>query len=247
MSTKIYNGYETSLTMEELLPKLREFGVVVKAKATEIFRRSLTKEAVKLFDHITEDKTFKQVIEDMYEKCRTDLNKLAEYERAMGLVEIDLREITELWDKLDYIKDYHYQNQSDRPKGIKASDWKRREKNWDIALGGDGWGVPMENSYSYTFHSRCLPSRFGIGGLNNINPEYIPADDKRKKWILHDKMWKEWAETNFPDPSKKLEVSDYMKWAQDFNKSYEAGEYAEALDKIILKSLTPPLNSEPCH
>lgn len=36
-----------------------------------------------------------------------------------------------------YFVDYHYQNQTDRPNEISAAEWRRREKDWDIALGED--------------------------------------------------------------------------------------------------------------
>lgn len=41
------------------------------------------------------------------------------------------------------VRDYHYQDRSDKPSHIKAADWRLRRKQWEEAL--PGIGVPMDN------------------------------------------------------------------------------------------------------
>jgi hypothetical protein len=43
-------------------------------------------------------------------------------------------------EKLDELEDFHYQNSTDRPKGVTKKDWKHREQVWDEIYGnGEDW------------------------------------------------------------------------------------------------------------
>lgn len=253
MSTKIYNGYFSYLTMEELLPKFKEFGLIVKDSVNEIFLESLIKEAIRIYDSSTEEKHIWEIIYELYKKAQEDVQKLTDYQRAYGPVEIDFRTnciifppfedktlilfycdlgvITKLWEELDYIEDYHYQNSTDGPEDISEQDWEKRSNDWDKVLGGDGWGKPIDNGYEFTFYSKDVPNLYLLA--TKVKDEFIPSDDKRKKSLLHDKLWNEC----FKNSISKLEVSDYINWRMEFNEKYKSGQFIEELDKIELKTV----------
>lgn len=58
-------------------------------------------------------------------------------------------EIRNYLESTNYFVDYHYQNQCDRPENISESEWNRRCKDWDKAIGPDyipshhGWSVDL--------------------------------------------------------------------------------------------------------
>lgn len=63
--------------------------------------------------------------------------------------------------KLKYgIKDYHYQNQTDRPDDVSAQEWGRRKRDWDLAL------------------------KTSIPSIDGINIELINAEQISREMVL---------------------------------------------------------------
>lgn len=46
----------------------------------------------------------------------------------------------------DFLTDYHYQDQTDKPDDISTYKWKRREKDWELAIGPDY--IPGRHGFS---------------------------------------------------------------------------------------------------
>src|SRR5690606_12993915 len=65
-------------------------------------------------------------------------------------------------------KDYHYQNSTDRERGISAKDWKEREKSWDKIT--ELSGVPREIGFSLDLISKERAIRILFQELSRAHP-----------------------------------------------------------------------------
>lgn len=82
------------------------------------------------------------------------------------------------WPK--WAKDYHYQNSSDRPDDVSASEWRAREKMWDrLCLGGEAsWNEHRLCHEIVNFKPReSGPSRILFRRLRV--PEQYAAEDRK--------------------------------------------------------------------
>lgn len=256
MSTKIYNGYMSDLPLHKLLDKFKEVLPGFKKTILEGFYKSLIKEYIISCDVKKEEITLPG-LSNYHNTCDEYLKDLGEYKRSSHEVDLDLKTdccvfplrgktlilfytdnqpANKFWESLDFIKDYHYQNQTDRPDNITARQWKKRKNDWDLVLGGNGWGKPIDNGYSFTFHSRELPMRYHMRDWLEFMIEHAPTDDFRKKNLLRDKLWGEKYAT-IPEEEKennRFQFSEYLDFRQDFQAKYESGEYQNLLDEIEL-------------
>ncbi len=273
MSTKIYNGYYSNLSLEELLIEFKKFSEVVKKECQTVYLKSLIKDTIEHFDRLNqkgEPVIFKDLLIKKHEECQKKISSLKDFERAWGLVEMDLltncavfpmedktlilwyceiREITKLWNDLPFIHDYYYQNSTDRPDNISEAGWNKRIEDWNIALGGDGWGKPIDNGYIFTFHRREIPLLYiiedkfvyDLNVVTGIPDSFVIPDEKRKKKILLSKLLnehavklKEGVDAEQLYERSNFSISDYMNFEEGFRKKYDAGDYADELAKIEL-------------
>lgn len=182
MSTKIYNGYILSkMDMQELLQFCKEMAHEMReAKKQSIISTianlivdKLDRIAVGEFDmdnYIKESKPPKSLYGDSLRYVKERIKKLTEYERdpvfdfksnamffpmedkILCLLFQDNRELLKIWNKK--VKEYHYQDQCDKPSKISAKAWKQRKADWNHVLGGDGWGKPIDNGFEFTFTNK---------------------------------------------------------------------------------------------
>ena len=105
-------------------------------------------------------------------------------DKVLGMEYGSRREFSELLFKCPIVKEYHFQNQTDRPDEISEEDWDIRGSDWDAAL--PGIGVPLYNGYELTIMDN---------GLLPLMPEYelliavLPTFEQRvevmaKEWLF---------------------------------------------------------------
>lgn len=252
MSTKIYNGYISNLPLDKLLQEFIKVKPDFENKIDELFLKSLIEHTVlNVLDnkhYKLEKSDFQKEVITQYNLCEDEVNNSKKYQRisfcsvfcdldtsccvfplknkTLILFYCENNEITDLWRNLQFIEDYHYQNQCDRPDNISNYYWKKRESDWNTVLGGNGWGKPIDNGYSFTFHSKELPSRFTVFDKHKrMLNLFIPDNTTRKKHILRIDLMKE---TNIDDFTKM------WNFQSKFKENYEKGVYNERLDKIEL-------------
>ena len=63
----------------------------------------------------------------------------------------------------DFLTDYHYQNQTDRPENIPEEEWNLREKDWDKAIGPDY--IPIQHGFSAELFN-----------TDSIMPIFVPSE-----------------------------------------------------------------------
>lgn len=126
----------------------------------------------------------------------------------------------------DNVVDYHYQNQSDRPKNIKKDAWTRRLFAWDKAIGPDY--VPMNHGLSANFIN-TEDIQFGIMNnytrIKNIREELFPDMEHRIESILD----------TFNAPNAPVGES-YSKWKK-YTKTKEYIDWKEEKTKELLSIL----------
>lgn len=124
-----------------------------------------------------------------------------------------------------FFKDYHFQNQCDRPEKISAAEWKKREKDWEEALGPD-----------------YIPTRHGIFfELFNMDDTQLQADICFKNDYLDKAMKKAERDTKtrvriiyksvpcplIPEDATNTQAlgimvgKEYKKWEAELNKEIE--------------------------
>ena len=66
--------------------------------------------------------------------------------KVLGMYFAEDRDLIDLWMSKSFVVDYHYQNQTDKPRDIDAKEWRQRARDWDRAL--PGAGVPAESGFT---------------------------------------------------------------------------------------------------
>lgn len=203
MSTKIYNGYYSEKNITELLIM---FGDIKKnfEKLKELsYLKYVAHKSIFKYDHesivLNQPISLKDIKKDVHDKA---LGKIKDVVRQ-GMREPDVdfevtcavypmrgktlilfyaenKEMTNFWENLEDIHDYHYQNSCDKPDDISNVEWNRRRKNWDKVFNP----TPSKTCYTYTFSSVDLPYYIDNDKLNKV----IPSKSERAARIVSSKF-----------------------------------------------------------
>lgn len=220
MSTKIYNGYISKLSIEQLLKKFIVLVPQFEEKKKEFYHKSLAEEATFAIDkevykqgkrpegdrqfrilheiHDKNEKAIKNAIL-MHTKESNDFSANCcvfpmGKRKTLILFYCEDNTLTEMWRNLPFISEYHYQNQTDQPSEISNKDWNQRRKDWDKAV---GWDTARERGYCFQFTIERLPFP-----RTSECMKYVPGLAKRRLNLLHD---------NFVDAEFKKQMSKHKK------------------------------------
>jgi Leucine-rich repeat (LRR) protein len=98
-----------------------------------------------------------------------------------------------LWLSQDFVKDYHYQNQTDQPEKISEEDWDTRAKDWDIALEDQCYKyLPSTGSFLFEFITQENCRRFlqsDIWQDEELKQSMIPSFEKRINFHTFEKAY----------------------------------------------------------
>ena len=252
MSTKIYNGYRSKLSMQKLLPELKKFVIQEKVATKARYVRSLLYESIRVFD-LLPTLNFQATLVDTFIKHKEEIKDISDHEyhhlthSVSSLILIprdndvlillfcsDLK-IKKVFSELLFIDDYSYWNNTDRPDDISEQDWNNRGKDWEVALGGDGYGKPIDNGYSFNIISKGIP----IGSWRQIVKDYpqwktmLPTDEERIETIVVDRETSKILEIDSTKTSDK--ISRVLKLIGDVRKKYGEGEYRT--DDVVLRTI----------
>lgn len=139
------------------------------------------------------------------------------------------REFYDYLENQPELKDYHYQNQTDRPDEISSRAWNKRRDDWDKAIGPDY--VPINHGMSITLlepessNGMCFITNTILHDMKD-HQELMPDVNKRAKRI---------AET-FENPDKNLDnmsVSEIMTYTRsDEYKAWMNSKIQEILPQL---------------
>ena len=251
MSTKIYNGYISKLSIEQLLKKFVPLVPIFEEKKKELYYKSLAEESTFKIDaeaykskKLESDRQYKILheIHDNNEKAikraiSTHTREANDFSanccvfpmgknKTLILFYCEDRTLAEMWDNLHFIAEYHYQDQTDQPENISNKDWGQRKRDWDKAV---GWGTARERGYCFQFTIERLP-----WARTSECVKHIPSTKVRALNLLHD---------NFIDADVKKQREKYEKIPITFpNKKEELNMFTlfrTAKDKWFEYKKTP--------
>lgn len=112
------------------------------------------------------------------------------------------------------IKDYHYQNQTDRPEDISSKEWNKRERDWEKCLnnipGADGIPVILMDeeilSISYRNQSVSMKNYLEILKSDSTKEDFTDKDSRVKK-RAYSLLFDDYCSQNKINP---FYISDYM-------------------------------------
>ena len=125
-------------------------------------------------------------------------------------------ELTEVVKNQPWLRDYHYQNQTDCPANISEEEWEQRRKDWDEAIGPDY--LPVNHGMEIKLCDSGRDFLFGImeEEWTKDFPPYVPSVEDRVKWLID-------YFDDYPDPPsgsysvdwvKYLRSEKYLNWKQ---------------------------------
>lgn len=241
MSTKIYNGYYSNLGMIQLLKEFKTIAPTFKTLRAQDYVRDLVEKSVRKIDELTlKGETVDQygVIDGIHSKERKEKNDLSNKivcslfpissKRTLILYfDGNNREGLEMWDGLEFINDYHYQNQCDKPKDISTRNWNKRRKDWDKVL---DWDKPIDVSFSFEFASGEAPLLYDktklIKEITDTHTLNNRARHQMKNKFIDDKM----KELGFNETSKGFDL--FFKAEDIWVKEKVTDDYAKKVSEL---------------
>lgn len=155
-----------------------------------------------------------------------------EKDKTFVLIYTEQKEYERVFEKMKGVKKYPYFDNTDSPKGISHSDWKKRGKEWDNALKDS---APCNYGLEWTLLNTSYPPFYTIEMKDVI--QCIPNIDYRSKRLAEEKVMnikmKEYRDKSGITPEKLKTLS--------FSESgyFDARDYCSTEDgKKQLKELT---------
>lgn len=207
MSTKIYNGYISTLNIEQLLNEFISIRDKFENKKIQLYNKILGNQVANKIDsaaiaasrtmtgeeqyailnetHDINERSVKDEVVLRGEKSHLDLSSDCVVfpmgkRKTLILFYCENKELTAIWERLRFIKEYHYQNQTDKPRGISEKNWDQRKRDWDKALGYD---VPINRGYCFTFTQERLPVFIKRSGVS----AFVPDEETRILYQMKEK------------------------------------------------------------
>lgn len=172
MSTKIYNGYQLKYSdfrtlrtkLIELRPKMDKIRnghllktmnllAITKLDQMEI-DETMIKKPLNEVKHDIKNEIWKELLKSEQSSTKNppydvgvDVTIIPLKHKTLALFYSHRPEHTDLWQKQQWVKDYHYQNQVDMPEGMTEKKWKIRSEDWDLAL--EPSGIPSQSGFSF--------------------------------------------------------------------------------------------------
>lgn len=162
--------------------------------------------------------------------------------KVLGTEYASCSELRKLLLRCPIVKEYYYQNQTDKPKKFSNKAWKTRREDWDLAL--PGMGIPLYNGLELTIlDTQLLP----LYPEFSIMVKYIPEFDSRVDHLSKDWVFRQYyreIEHTIPEilPDNLPELTPMEKWrlsrAQDnrireiYNCARDKCKTSDGTDKI---------------
>lgn len=140
-----------------------------------------------------------------------------------------------VFDRQTFVRDYHYQNSTDKPSKITTHQWNNRKKHWDEVFPSNKSSAPAQRGASFTLASEDYPL-FDIYAreAKHLFFKYLPTLEERKakcfkSFVEHQYYQTEEAKTMLEE-KRWMEMfrqcDDFVKKNQDSYKSYFEEHYA---------------------
>jgi hypothetical protein len=264
MSIKIYGGYRIAKKMN--LVQLKSFNLSIKKKIEkkkqklilDLFTNHMIKEldhrAVGLTDSSkegNEGSILSLISSRIYNRIQeidktgrrdpeVDFSSSVTYyplnDKLLAIFNGEQEAFTETWESFPGIKDYHYQNSTDRPKDIPEKEWKKRNSDWTKALNPSHSGFNFELSELFIYSS--LPTAEAV--IANL-PSFKSRVSRTARELLLNRYLKKESEGKTLDPVNWVQLITSF---SDYLKTPEGQEEFKIDEKEVANSLTEKLTEK---
>lgn len=176
--------------------------------------------------------TYMHLIDEISKSAKSPFMDNYDYRCILQIIPLDTKTLvmyfgnqtclTHIEAMSDFLQDYHYQNQTDRPNNISKEAWSLREKDWDKAIGPDY--IPCQHGFSVSlFNTDNIMPIFDLAQVKDINMPTVEEQlqDTRESLtsissvIGYPSEFKpsEWLEFIKSDP--------YKEWVKESNKAIQ--------------------------
>lgn len=220
MSTKIYNGCQFNTTDLTLIFK-RLKGLQKEAEAIQVrhITKILSGWAVRKLDAITVglapplDQSTRSFFGSLKSEMSTEMHKSKhstsnnwpydmDFEvsvlplrgKVLGIPYFRIEGHKKLWESLNWVKEYGYWNNTDRPDNVTAPEWTQRRRDWDKVLPDDN-PTPAENGYSFTVANQTNP-QLALYKIQDIDYRMIVSKEARAKEQAETFVMNQWCKDN---------------------------------------------------
>jgi hypothetical protein len=250
MSTKIYNGYKTNLSLNELHKVCLDLKKTITEKRDEVYKKLITTYALNTrakldaglinFDDLKNSSPMSNALFEIRDRakeiqktqmrdpvvdfdCEFVFIPLEKYTLAMLYTE--KKEFREIWENCGYFENYSYWNNTDPDESVSDEEWEQRGEDWDVL----GYDAPSSVGMSFSCFGR-FSTPFGVD-KEDLTDEYIDSVFDRERMItllLEDSI--SYAVAKEKGKWTFLGRRDREKWVSENPKKYE--ELKQNLEKI---------------
>ena len=136
--------------------------------------------------------------------------------KTLAILFTESKEATKAWEALREVRPYPYWDNSDEPEDMTWAQWKRRGKEWDMALGNDGDNCPSLNSLMVDCMAGYLNLPFPMRReqLGEFVIPRIKPVKERAKLLAGDHLYEDWSATEGKQyVEESVEKNDwYIPW-----------------------------------
>jgi hypothetical protein len=160
-------------------------------------------------------------------------------DKILSLLFCNNQDMINIFKSQKEVEEYGYWDNTDKPENISDHEWVKRRKDWELALGGNGWSTPSESGLLFK------PERAGGYGCLDYNEilEYIQPKEVRVEKNAHLSVTAWWFEKH-ADTIKSLSSFIFFKKTDEYKrlKKYQANKLNYRLRDITKKDLLTNLN-----
>lgn len=223
MSTKIYGGFKIEgLTWHELMCQVKGFRAWADEYRRDSIAKAVAKQAISHLDgkFATTGKVEKSmcsVVSAAYSGAATELESQSMtlvfyplFDEIYGVALMDDNAIAE-WFKQDFVKEFAYWNNSDRPDHVTDEEWAYRRDIWDAVFGD-----------SRTFReaglaTECLSSKYHVRDVTfEMVMASMPSRESRVKAAAFNRVFGDRKLTSWVD------INEILNLASNTNPKYAA-------------------------
>lgn len=172
MSTKIYNGWKLDVhNLIDIRERMKLAAVAMQRKkeqfvikeVSHLFHWNLEKRLVGLEEGETDpNKVYSDTVWEFEKECKKaamePYHSIYDYKAEVGIIPVSSRttlamtffnrsDYDKVWKRFNWVEDYHYQDQCDKPDKISQAEWTRRKNMWEKAIGPSY--VPADHCFNF--------------------------------------------------------------------------------------------------
>jgi hypothetical protein len=136
--------------------------------------------------------------------------------------------IIKYWQSINIVKEYYYQDSTDKPTKISKKNWEKRYNDWKNCL--DNFCSISDNGLKYTLSDIDIDFRFFYNYANML--KYIPTYDNRCKKIAQNIFINEYYNKNKNPNINDIQSGLFFEAREELEKNPTNTEYINILNNV---------------